>query len=92
MLIERHLNALLRASPTSFKAKTCVSVVPTLEPACKLGSDKVEKRLAQLEDKRATLDKGRWTASKLSTVFEGQPEAAWKVVQDLLENMTQQQP
>ena len=88
--MERHLNALLRAFPTSFKAQTCVSVVPTLEPACKLGSGKVEKRLAQLEDKRVSLDKGRWTALKLSTMFKGEPEVAWEVVQDLLENMTHQ--
>ena len=92
MLMERHLNALLSASRASFKAHTCVSVVPTLEPACKLGSDRVAKRLAQLEEKRATLDGGRWTALELSTVFKGQPEVAWEVVQDLLEKMTQQQP
>ena len=92
MLMERHLNALLSASPTSFKAHTCISIVPTLEPACKFGSDRVAKWLAQLEDKSATLDGGRWTVLELSTVFKGQPEVAWKEVQDLLENMTQQQP
>jgi len=65
-----------------------VFVVPTLEPACKLGSEKVEKRLAQLDAETKSLDGRKWRASRFPTVFEGQPEVAWEVVQELLEDIT----
>jgi len=65
-----------------------VCVVPTLEPACKLGSEKVEKRLAQLDAETESLDGRKWSASRFPTTFEGQPEVAWEVVHKLLEDIT----
>lgn len=69
-----------------------VCVVPTMEPACKLGSERIEKRMAQLDAEMKSLDGRKWSASMFPTVFAGQPDVAWDVVQNLLEDITADVP
>ncbi|KAL4062803.1 hypothetical protein V8B97DRAFT_1680536 [Scleroderma yunnanense] len=88
MSIERHLNIFSSTFPARCAVPSRVCVVPTLERACKLGSDKVGERLSRLDTETHLLDGSKWSASMFPDVFEGQSEIAWEVVQKILEDMS----
>ncbi|KIM56705.1 hypothetical protein SCLCIDRAFT_17134 [Scleroderma citrinum Foug A] len=86
--MERHLNIFSSSFPARCTVPMRVCVVPTMEPACKLGSERIEERLAQLDAETMSLDGPKWSASMFPSVFAGQPDVAWEVVQKLLEDIT----